>query len=77
MSKMANLQLSWTAVVGQWIDITGVPEGEYIVRVTLNKGIPKGNKPNPIFDEGLNLYSNVSEVRIKVPDPRKKVAIVQ
>lgn len=64
-------------LVGQWIDITGVPEGEYIVRVTLNKGIPTGNKPNPIFDEGLNLYSNVTEVRIKIPDPRKKVAIVQ
>jgi hypothetical protein len=55
-------------LVGQWIDITGVPEGDYIVRVTLNKG--------GIFDEGANRHSNVTEVRVHVPDPRKKVAIV-
>ena len=54
-------------LVGQWIDITGVPEGDYIVRVTLNSG--------NIFDEGENRYSNVSEVRVRIPDPRKKVAI--
>ena len=60
-------------LVGQWIDITGVPEGEYIVRVTLNKGDKKG----PIFDEGLNRYPNVTEVRVTLPDPRKKVAIVE
>jgi len=58
-------------LVGQWIDITGVPEGEYIVRVTLNQG-----DGAPIFDEGENRYSNVAEVRIKVRSPRKKVAEV-
>jgi lysyl oxidase len=56
-------------LVGQWIDITGVPEGVYTVRVTLNSG--------GIFAEGENRYSNVTEVRIKVPDPRNKVATVQ
>lgn len=60
-------------LVGQWIDITGIPEGEYIVRVTLNQG----DKHGPIFDEGLNRYPNVTEVRIVIPDPRKKVATVE
>jgi hypothetical protein len=59
-------------LVGQWIDITGVAEGEYIVRVTLNLG----DGVTPIFDEGENRYSNVVEVRINVPSPRKKVAIL-
>jgi Lysyl oxidase len=55
-------------LVGQWIDITGVPEGQYIVRVTLNQA--------PIFDEGENRYQNVTEVIVNVPNPRKKVATV-
>jgi hypothetical protein len=54
---------------GQWIDITGVPEGEYIVRVTLNLV--------DTFDEGANRYPNVIEARIRVPDPRRKVAVVE
>ena len=58
-------------LVGQWIDITGVPEGQYIVRVTLNQG-----DSAPIFDEGENRYPNVMEVVVNVPSPRKKVAIV-
>ena len=58
-------------LVGQWIDITGVPEGEYIVRVSINTGVSA-----PIFDEGENRYPNVVEVRISVPSPRKKVAVV-
>lgn len=56
-------------LVGQWIDITGVPAGEYSVRVTLNL--------DGIFLEGENRYPNVTQVRIKVPDPRHKVATVQ
>lgn len=60
-------------LVGQWIDITGVPEGDYIVRVTLNIGDKKG----PIFDEGANRYANVTEALIHVPDPRNKVAVVE
>ena len=58
-------------LVGQWIDITGVPEGDYIVRITINKGDGTG----PIFDEGTNTYPNVVAVQIHVPDPRNKVAV--
>jgi len=58
-------------LVGQWIDITGVPEGQYIVRVRLNTG-----EDHPIFDEGLNRYPNVTEVAVTIPDPRKKVTII-
>lgn len=54
-------------LTGQWIDITGVPEGDYIVRVTVNL--------IGIFDEGENRYPNVVETPIHVPSPRKKVAI--
>ncbi|MEX2644977.1 MAG: lysyl oxidase family protein [Gaiellaceae bacterium] len=51
---------------GQWIDITGVPEGDYVVRVAINAA---GS-----FDEGENRYTNVVTTTIHVPDPRKKVA---
>lgn len=54
-------------LVGQWIDITGVPEGDYTVRVTINAA--------HTFDEGTNRYPNVIETAIHVPSPRKKVAI--
>ena len=56
-------------LVGQWIDITDVPAGEYIVRVSLNTG-----QFSPIFDEGQNRYPNVTEVRVTIPRPRNKVA---
>ena len=52
---------------GQWIDITGVPEGDYIVRVTVNT--------DGIFDEGQNRYTNSVETSIHVPDPHKKVKV--
>ena len=54
-------------LTGQWIDITGVPEGDYIVRVTVNAA--------GAFDEGTNRYTNAVETAIHVPSPRKKVAI--
>ena len=54
-------------LTGQWIDITGVPEGDYVVRVTINQ--------LPIFDEGENRYPNVVQTPIHVPSPRKKVSI--
>ncbi len=46
---------------GQWIDITGVAAGTYILRVTVNR--PDG----PALAEGLNLYSNVTSVRVRLP----------
>jgi hypothetical protein len=52
---------------GQWIDITGVPEGDYIVHVAINAV--------GTFAEGANQYPNVIETTIHVPDPRNKVAI--
>ena len=54
-------------LTGQWIDITGVPEGDYVVHVEINL--------SGTFDEGENRYPNVVEVPIHVPNPRKKVAI--
>ena len=54
-------------LTGQWIDITGVPEGDYIVRVTINAA--------GTFDEGQNRYTNSVETSIHIPDPRKKVTI--
>jgi hypothetical protein len=53
--------------IGQWIDITGVPEGDYIVRVIVNAA--------GTFDEGQNRYTNSLETSIHVPDPHKKVNV--
>jgi len=52
---------------GQWIDITGVPEGDYIVHVEINAV--------RTFSEGENRYPNVIETTIHVPDPRNKVTV--
>jgi hypothetical protein len=59
--------LYYKQLSGQWIDITGIPEGDYIVHVEINAA---GS-----FAEGSNLYPDVFEIRIHVPDPRKKVAV--
>jgi hypothetical protein len=42
------------------------------VRVRINVG-----DDVPIFDEGENRHTNILEVKIKVPSPRKKVAAVE
>ena len=55
-------------LVGQWIDITDVPEGDYIVRVSINTG-----EFSPIFDEGQNRYPNQFSVRVTIPRPRNKI----
>ena len=52
---------------GQWIDITGVPEGDYIVHNEINAA--------GTFDEGTNRYPDVLEVSFHVPDPRNKVTL--
>lgn len=59
-------------LVGQWIDITGIPAGEYTLRVTINKGDVTG----PMIGEGENRYPNVYETKVRVPEPRNKVAVV-
>ena len=52
---------------GQWIDITGVPEGDYIVHVGINAA--------GTFDEGRDRYPDVIETVFHIPDPRKKVTV--
>jgi lysyl oxidase len=54
---------------GQWIDITGVPEGDYEVSVLINSSAQFA------FPEGENRYANFIKTKIHIPDPRKKVAI--
>ena len=57
-------------LVGQWIDITGVPAGDYRLRVRINAGADG----NGLFPEGENRYPNSVEVTLHVPSPRHKVA---
>ncbi len=52
---------------GQWIDITGVPEGDYIVHAEINAA--------GTFAEGQNRYPDVIETTIHVPNPRNKVTV--
>ena len=54
-------------LTGQWIDITGIPEGDYIVRNRINTA--------GTFDEGTNRYPNSVETPIHIPNPRNKVAV--
>lgn len=59
--------LYYKQLSGQWIDITGIPEGDYIVHVEINAASS--------FEEGSNLYPDKFDVRIHIPDPREKVDI--
>lgn len=52
---------------GQWVDITGIPAGDYILRVTVDAA--------DIFDEGDDRYPNFVDVPVRIPDPRNKVAV--
>jgi hypothetical protein len=54
---------------GQWIDITGVPEGDYEVVMGINV--------SGTFDEGEDRYTNEVRTTIHVPNPRNKVDIVE
>jgi hypothetical protein len=53
---------------GQWVDITGVPAGDYQLEVIINAA--------GTFDEGEDRYPNSVTVPVRVPDPRNKVSIV-
>lgn len=52
-------------VDGQWIDITGVPAGDYLVRITINA--------SGSFDEGEDRYPDTVEVPVHIPDPNQKL----
>jgi hypothetical protein len=50
---------------GQWVDVTGVPEGDYRLVVTINA---EGNLP-----EAVDWYANTAEVPVHVPSPSSSV----
>lgn len=52
---------------GQWIDVTGVPEGDYELEVEINL------QPAPYkFDQGENRYPDVVRVPASVPKRRER-----
>ena len=62
-----GISAGWSDVYGasldcQWIDVTGVPAGNYILRVTLNGGLDGAH----VFEES-NYADNTAEVTVTVP----------
>jgi hypothetical protein len=51
---------------GQWIDITGVPDGDYIIYVKINA--------SNTFNEGANFYTDEANVPVHLPLPTGKKA---
>lgn len=51
---------------GQWLDITGVPPGDYILRISINA---MGS-----FDEGEDRYPDVAETPVHIP-PQQTAAL--
>jgi hypothetical protein len=52
---------------GQWIDVTGVPEGDYELEVEINL------QADPYkFDQGENRYPDVVRVPASVPKRRER-----
>ena len=54
-------------LVGQWIDVTGVPEGEYQLEVEINIQDPAYR-----FDEGQNKYPNTTRTPATIPKRRER-----
>ncbi len=52
-------------VDGQWVDVTGLPEGDYVLSVTINA---EGTLP-----ELLDVHPNTVEVAVRLPDPSMPV----
>jgi hypothetical protein len=48
-------------VTGQWVDVTGVPEGDYLLVVTINA--------EGLLPEAVDHHPNTASVEVHVPDP--------
>ena len=52
---------------GQWIDVTGLAEGDYVLEVEINFQDPQYR-----FDEGQNRYPNVTQIPAAIPKRRDR-----